>query len=108
MNHFEYVVVLVTVSSDEEAGKITNELLEKRKAACINIIPSVISQFWWDGRIDRSDELLLLIKTRLSAVPELVQIIKGLHSYTVPEIVVLPIIQGNEDYLRWIEREVRA
>ncbi len=108
MKSFENVVVLVTVSNSEEADKIANVLLEKRKAACINIISSVSSLFWWEGKIDRSDELMLLVKTRLSAVPDLIEIVKSHHSYTVPEVIVLPVIQGNEDYLKWIAREVQG
>lgn len=99
-------VVLVTVPSREEAEKITSALLEVRLAACVNIVPGVTSHFWWQNRIDSAEELLLVIKTRLSAVPALIETVKKNHSYTVPEIIALPIIGGSEDYLGWIEKEV--
>lgn len=99
-------MVLVTVSGREEAKKIASALLENRLAACVNIVPGVISHFWWQNKIDQADELLLVIKTRLSAIPALTAAIKDNHSYTVPEIIALPIVDGNEDYLRWIDQEV--
>jgi len=101
------VVVLVTVSSQAEAEKISSILLERRKAACVNIVPGVSSRFWWQGKIDSADEALLLIKTRSSAVPDVVELVKENHSYTVPEVIALPIIAGNDDYLSWIDAEIR-
>jgi periplasmic divalent cation tolerance protein len=99
------VVVFVTASSEEEAEKIAGLLLEKRKAACVNVIPRVQSRFWWQGKLDSTQESLLIIKTRAALVPELTEIVKKAHSYTVPEIVALPIVAGNNDYLDWVDRE---
>lgn len=101
-------VVLVTVSSEEEAQIITDALLEKRKAACVNIVSRVASHFWWQGKIDKADEVLLIIKTRTSEVPDIVRIVKQNHKYTVPEIIALPVIAGNDDYLDWINSEVKG
>jgi periplasmic divalent cation tolerance protein len=101
------VVVLVTVSNLAEAEKISSMLLEKRKAACVNIIPKVMSRYWWQGKIDSSDEVLLMIKTRASLVSEIIEMVKKNHSYTVPEIIALPVIAGNDEYLSWIDAEVR-
>lgn len=101
-----YVVVLVTAASEKEAAEITNVLLQMKKAACINVIPGVKSRFWWNGKIDNADEALLIIKTKTSVLPELIDLIKEVHSYTVPEIIALPIIAGNGDYLEWINVEV--
>jgi periplasmic divalent cation tolerance protein len=98
-------VVFVTTSGEEEAEKIASLLLEKRKAACVNVIPRVKSRFWWQGRLDSAQESLLIIKTRAALVPELTEIVKKAHSYTVPEIVALPIIGGNKDYLDWVDQE---
>ena len=101
-----YVVVLVTASGREEAEKITAALLERRQAACVNIVPSVISRFWWKGQIDSAEEALLIIKTRQTAVADLIKTVQINHNYAVPEIIVLPITGGSEEYLNWIAGEV--
>ena len=106
MQQANAAMVLVTVSGKAEADKITSVLLESRKAACVNIIPKVSSRFWWQGKIDSADEILLLIKTRATAVPAIIELVKKNHSYTVPEVIALPIVAGNEDYLSWINSEV--
>lgn len=103
----EYAVILVTASSLEEAQKIATVLLNKRKAACINIMPQVQSSYWWQGKIDKAEESLLIIKTMASAIQDVIELVKANHSYTVPEIIALPIIAGNPDYLEWIEHEVQ-
>jgi len=99
------VVVFVTASTEEEAEKIASLLLEKRKAACVNVIPRVNSRFWWQGKLDSAQESLLIIKTRGALVPEITDMVKKAHSYTVPEIVALPIVGGNRDYLDWVDQE---
>jgi len=101
------IVVLVTSSSEEEAHKVAELLLAKRKAACVNIVPGVDSSFWWQGKLDSTRESLLIIKTRASLLTEIIGLVKSVHSYEVPEIIALPIIGGNEDYLKWIDDEVR-
>jgi len=103
-----HVVVLVTASGRDEAEKITAALLERRQAACVNIVPSVISRFWWKGKIDSADEALLIIKTRQTAITDVIKTVQINHSYSVPEIVVLPITGGSEAYLNWIAGEVPA
>ncbi len=97
-----YIVVLVTASSKEEADKIARGLLEEKLAACVNIIEGLDSRFWWQGKIDQAKEALLIIKTRKSLFNKLAKKVKSLHSYTVPEIIALPIISGNKAYLDWI------
>ena len=99
------VVVFVTTSSEEEAEKIASLLLEKRKAACVSVVPGVRSRFWWQGKLDSAQESLLIIKTRAVLIPEITDIVKKTHSYTVPEIVALPIVAGNQDYLDWVDKE---
>ena len=99
------VVVFVTASSEAEAEKIASLLLEQRKAACVNVIPRVNSRFWWQGKLDSAQESLVIIKTRAALVPEITDMVKKAHSYTVPEIVALPIVAGSEDYLDWVDRE---
>jgi periplasmic divalent cation tolerance protein len=102
-----YLVLLVTTDSSQEAERIASELLDQRKAACVNIVPGVSSSFWWQEKLDSAEENLLLIKTRASVLDEVVSLVKQVHSYEVPEIIALPIISGNQDYLEWIGREVR-
>jgi len=99
------VVVFVTASTEEEAEKIVGLLLERRKAACVSVIPRVQSRFWWQGKLDSAQESLLIIKTRGALVPEITDMVKKAHSYTVPEIVALPIVGGNRDYLDWVDQE---
>ncbi|MBN2187526.1 MAG: divalent-cation tolerance protein CutA [Dehalococcoidia bacterium] len=82
-------------------------LLGRKKAACINIVPRVDSLFWWQGKLDSAQESLLIIKTKASLLPEIVELVKEVHSYAVPEIIALPIIDGSEDYLKWIDDEVK-
>ena len=101
------VVILITASTDEEARKIANGLLAQRKAACVNIVPGVSSLFWWQGQLDSAPESLLIVKTKASLLGEIVALVKEIHSYEVPEIIALPVIGGNQDYLDWIDAEVK-
>ena len=100
------VVIFVTATGSEEAEKIAAALLEKRQAACVNILSAVLSRFWWKGKIDSADETLLIIKTRETAVAAVIDTVKSNHTYTVPEIIVLPAVGGSKDYLDWIAGEV--
>ena len=106
MSVSDYAIVLVTASGRDEAERIAAAVLEERKAACVNIVPSVASRFWWKGKIDSADELLLIIKTRQTAVSDVIKTVKRNHSYTVPEIIALPITGGSQEYLDWIAGEV--
>jgi len=101
----EHIVVFITVADEEEARLISRVLLKQKKAACINIIPGVNSLFWWQEKIDSAQESLLVIKTRSALLDEITQLVKEIHSYDVPEIIALPIIGGNKDYLEWIDNE---
>ena len=101
-----YLVLLVTTNNSEESRKIASELLNQRKAACVNIVPEVSSLFRWEGELDSARENLLIIKTKASLLNEVVALITQIHSYDVPEIIALPIVGGNQDYLEWIGREV--
>ena len=106
METSDYIVVFITTNTAGEAQQIATLLLEQRQAACVNIIPGVDSRFWWEGELDSARESLLVIKTRASRLPEIINLVKGAHSNTVPEIIALPIIGGNQDYLDWIDKEV--
>jgi periplasmic divalent cation tolerance protein len=107
MDKKDLIVVLVTVATESEAEKITSVLLEEHQAACVNRIKGVFSKFWWQGKIDSADEVLLIIKTSSDVMHNIIETVKKNHSYSVPEIIAIPIISGNEDYLSWIRNEVQ-
>lgn len=107
MENRENVVIFITTGTDEEAHRIANMLLNQRKVACVNILPKVRSLFWWQDKLDSAQESLLIIKTKASLLDEVVMLVKEIHSYDVPEVIALPIIGGNPDYLEWIGKEVR-
>ena len=102
-----YIVLFITTPTTEAAQRISRALLEQRKVACVNIVPRVSSLFWWQGKINSARESLLIVKTTASQLNELVTLVKELHSYDVPEIVAMPIVGGNQDYLEWIGNEVK-
>lgn len=106
MEQHNYIVVFITTKDTEEAQKIAVALLKRRLAACVNIVPEVNSHFWWQDKLDSAKESLLVIKTKDTLLPDIVKSVKKIHSYTVPEIIALPIVGGNQDYLDWIDNEV--
>lgn len=93
------------MASGEEAEKIAKLLVEKKLAACVNIIPKVKSIYRWEGRICNESESLLIAKTKTLLVHELIKEVKEHHSYKVPEIISIPINDGNPDYLDWLKSE---
>ena len=103
MKKTDRIIVLITAGSEAEAHKIAESLVKGKKAACVNIVPRVDSLFWWEGKLDSAAESLLLVKTKASLFPEIVELVKRTHSYEVPEIIALPIIAGSEDYLNWLD-----
>ena len=98
-------IVYITAKDKEEARKIGRELVETRLAACVNIIDNMNSMYWWEGEIQDDNEAVLIAKTKESLVPELIKKVKSLHSYSCPCIVSLPILDGNKEYLDWLEKE---
>ena len=99
------IVVLCTCGSAEEAERISGFLVEAKLAACANIVPGLTSVYRWKGALERSSEWLLIIKSRRGSFPQLRAEIEKLHSYEVPEIIALEIVDGAEAYLGWIDRE---
>jgi periplasmic divalent cation tolerance protein len=106
MEQRNYIVVFITVKDSEEAQKIAKSLLKRRQAACVNIVPEVNSHFWWKDKLESTRESLLIVKTKESLLPELMKSVKKIHSYSIPEIIALPIVGGSQDYLDWIDSEV--
>jgi len=103
VNKTDSIIVLITASSEEEAHNIAELLVKGKKAACVNIVPGVDSLFWWEDKIESARESLLLVKTKASLFPEIVELVKRMHSYEVPEIIAVPIVTGSEDYLEWLD-----
>jgi len=106
MEEAKYIVIFITTANAEEAEQISGMLVEKRKAACVNIIPEIKSHFRWEGKLEAEEEALLIVKTRASLLPEIINLVKQAHSYSVPEIIALPIVGGNQDYLDWIDESL--
>ena len=101
------IVVLVTCGSEEEALKIAHALVEEHLAACANLISPIRSIYRWEGKIWDEREWLLIIKTQSHRFEALEKKVKSLHSYSVPEIVSLPILEGFPPYLNWLEETTR-
>jgi periplasmic divalent cation tolerance protein len=100
-------LVLVTCGSAAEARKITRAVVGKRLAACVNVLPEVQSTYRWRGKVERSRELLLVIKTTRARLRRLEEEIRRLHSYEVPEFLVLEVEKGSPAYLRWLGENAR-
>lgn len=98
-------LVYITFPTEEEAEKIGATLIESRLAACINILPKMMSLYWWQGKIQKDSEVVLIAKTRDSLVIDIIEKVKALHSYDCPCIVSLPLEKGNLDFLNWITEQ---
>ena len=96
------LVVFITASSEDEAAKIGRSLVEAHIAGCVNIIKDIRSIYLWEENIEDEKEVLMIAKTRKDLFQELMKKVRELHSYTVPEIIALPIIEGSDDYLKWL------
>lgn len=99
----EAVVVLTTVGNLEDGKTIARRLVEEKLSACVSILPIERSIYFWEGKIVEEGEVLLLIKTLKEKIPLLKERLVALHPYTVAEFLVLPVIEGGEKYLRWLE-----
>ncbi len=102
-----YHIVLVTCASITEARRIARNAVEKQLATCANIVPGVESIYGWKGKVERAREVLVLMKTTAGSVPELEREVKRMHSYDVPEFIVLPIVAGSREYLEWIRENAQ-
>ena len=102
-----YLIVFVTTANKVEAEKISRTLLEERLIACANIVNPVASFFHWKGKVDCADECLVIMKSRLDLFAALEERVKALHSYEVPEILALQIVEGSADYLAWMRDNLK-
>lgn len=101
-----HIVVLSTVGNAEDADRIARALVERRLAACVNVVPGLVSIYRWKGAVERDEERLLVIKTRRERLDALRAAIVSLHPYEVPEILALPVEAGSPAYLAWLDESV--
>jgi periplasmic divalent cation tolerance protein len=101
------VFVYTTYPSLVEAEKAGRAIVEQRLAACVNILPGMVSHYWWEGKIERSEEVVMIIKTRASLADRVRDAVKAGHSYTTPAILVIPLESVEETYLGWIMAETQ-
>ncbi|MEJ5172525.1 MAG: divalent-cation tolerance protein CutA [Hydrogenothermaceae bacterium] len=99
----EYIVVFITVPTKEDGFRIADTIVEKKVGACVNVAPLEQSVFFWKGNIEKEKEYLLIVKSKLEKFEELKNTVKSIHPYTVPEIIAIPIVAGNSEYLSWID-----
>lgn len=98
-----YIIILLTAANKHEAEKIARQLLETKLIACANIIDSVSSIFQWSEKIEKAEECLVLMKSRWELFEEIAETIKELHSYEVPEILALTLVDGSKAYFEWMD-----
>jgi len=101
----EFIIVLITASKEDEAVRIARELVDSRLAACVNMVKGIRSIYRWKGKREDEEEVLMVVKTRQDLFDGLKKRVKELHSYSVPEIIALPVMEGSEEYLKWLREE---
>ena len=101
----EHIIVFSTVPDEAKGREIARTLVEERLAACVTISAACRSFYWWEGKIADEGEFMLVIKTKAPLYPKLEEKLKGIHPYTVPEIIALPIVKGSKKYLDWLDAE---
>ena len=104
MNENDPCILLVTAPSEDARG-IADRLLDERLAACVNLLPGILSLFWWDGAKDTAEETLLVVKTRIDLASRATASVVTAHPYDTPEVLVLPILSGHGPYLDWVRSE---
>jgi len=101
------VVVLITCANCKEAKKVSRALVANHLAACVNTVKAIESMFWWQKKIDTAKEALLIVKSKKQLMNKIIKTVQANHSYSVPEIIALPIVSGNKDYLNWLNDSLR-
>jgi periplasmic divalent cation tolerance protein len=102
------ILVLVTCGNAREAEEIARSLVERRLAACVNLLPGLTSWYWWENKLTQDQEMLLIIKSSRAVFGELEKEVLRLHSYAVPEVLALPIVEGSANYLSWIDESLKS
>jgi periplasmic divalent cation tolerance protein len=103
----EYIQVSTTVDGKDHAERIAKTLLDRRLAACVQIVGPVMSAYWWKGKLEKTEEWICYIKSRMGLYEKLEEAIRETHTYETPEIVAVPIIAGSRKYLEWLEDELK-
>ena len=103
----KYIQVLTTAGTKEDAQKIAQSVVEKRLAGCVQVIGPIASTYWWEGKIETTEEWLCIVKSREDLYKELEREIQQIHPYKVPEILAVPMVEGSQSYLEWLEGELR-
>ncbi|MEE8167375.1 MAG: divalent-cation tolerance protein CutA [Candidatus Hydrothermarchaeales archaeon] len=106
MGDISYVSIYITASNLAEAERIAEAVVKRRLAACANVVEKVKSIYWWKGTLERADESLLFLKTKREKVKEIICLVRQMHSYENPAILVLPILEGSEEYFKWMDEEI--
>ena len=101
----DIVIVLTTVPTSLDVDQLVRKLLQRRLIACANVMPPMLSAYWWKGAIETAEERQVVFKTRVGCIAELDVALRELHPYEVPEFLVLPVSGGGERYLRWVRAE---
>ncbi len=101
------IVIFVTVGNSSDAALLAKSLVEKRLAACVNLVPGISSWYWWEGKVNEDQEVLLMMKTSRDKFAALEKEVLRLHSYAVPEIIAVQIVEGSKNYLNWIEESLK-
>ena len=99
----DFAVVMVTAPDMALARRLAKTGLEAKLAACANIVPAIESHYWWEGKLESSNEALVIFKTQQELLPKLERIVQEVHSYDTPEFVALPLTAGSRKYLAWIK-----
>ena len=102
-----YIIILVTAKDKVEAEAISQALLKEHLIACANIVSPVTSFFWWQGKVDGAQECLIVMKSRLDLFAQVAERVRGLHSYEVPEVLAVPIVEGSAAYLGWMDEVLK-
>jgi periplasmic divalent cation tolerance protein len=102
------IVVLTTCNSQEQGAQLARHLIEHHLAACVNILTGARSFYRWKGEIEQASEVVLIIKSRRDIFEKLREAIAHLHSYEIPEVIALPVVDGSEAYLNWLDRELAS
>ncbi|MEL7670502.1 divalent-cation tolerance protein CutA [Methanobacterium sp.] len=102
-----YALVYITTSGEEESKKIGRIIVEERLAGCINIISTIESLYWWKGEIEEDKESILIVKTKVSNIENIIKRVKEIHSYKNPAILAIPIIEGSNEYLDYLDGEIK-